>query len=121
MPGEFAGKVFLLTAAIDGGMAWLAVFAAGDMAVGLFYVGLFYYVRVIAEMYFKAPRRAGHRRRRLHGWARPERRGDACFRGCPSRRTVAQQLRSVTALNGDLDISAPGRLEVLRGSLTPCT
>lgn len=48
----FAGKVFLLSAAINGGMTWLAVAAAGNMAVGLFY-----YVRVIAEMYFEAPLR----------------------------------------------------------------
>jgi formate hydrogenlyase subunit 3/multisubunit Na+/H+ antiporter MnhD subunit len=37
----FAGKVLLLGAAIDGGMAWLAVIAAINMAVALFY-----YVRV---------------------------------------------------------------------------
>lgn len=46
----FAGKVFLLSAAIDGGMTWLAVVAAINMAIGFFY-----YVRVIAEMYFEAP------------------------------------------------------------------
>jgi NADH-quinone oxidoreductase subunit N len=43
----FAGKVLLLGAAIDGGMAWLAVIAATNMAVALFY-----YARVVAEMYF---------------------------------------------------------------------
>jgi len=48
----FAGKVFLLSAAIDGGMTWLAIIAAVNMAVGLFY-----YVRVIAEMYFEPPTR----------------------------------------------------------------
>ncbi len=48
----FAGKVLLLSAAIDGGMTWLAVIGAINMAVGLFY-----YVRVIAEMYFEAPLR----------------------------------------------------------------
>ncbi|HJS87108.1 MAG TPA: NADH-quinone oxidoreductase subunit N [Acetobacteraceae bacterium] len=48
----FAGKVFLLTATIDGGMTWLAVIGAANMAVGLFY-----YVRIIAEMYFEAPSR----------------------------------------------------------------
>ena len=48
----FAGKVFLLSAAIDGGMAWLAVIGAVNMAVGLYY-----YVRVIAEMYFETPLR----------------------------------------------------------------
>lgn len=44
----FAGKVFLLSAAINGGMVWLAVIAAINMTVGLVY-----YVRVIAEMYFQ--------------------------------------------------------------------
>ncbi len=48
----FAGKVFLLSAAIDGGMTWLAVIGAVNMAVGLYY-----YVRVIAEMYFETPLR----------------------------------------------------------------
>ncbi|MBN9560554.1 MAG: NADH-quinone oxidoreductase subunit N [Alphaproteobacteria bacterium] len=49
----FAGKVLLLGAAIDGGMAWLAVIAAINMAVALFY-----YVRVVAEMYFAPEERA---------------------------------------------------------------
>ncbi|MDN3627030.1 NADH-quinone oxidoreductase subunit N [Methylobacterium isbiliense] len=48
----FAGKVFLLVAAIEGGLAWLAVVAAANMAVALFY-----YAAVIAEMYFKEPER----------------------------------------------------------------
>jgi NADH-quinone oxidoreductase subunit N len=48
----FAGKVFLLSAAIDGGMSWLAVIGAVNMAVGLYY-----YLRIIAEMYFEAPGR----------------------------------------------------------------
>ncbi|MEO8713524.1 MAG: NADH-quinone oxidoreductase subunit N [Acetobacteraceae bacterium] len=48
----FAGKVFLLSATIDGGMTWLAVIGAANMAIGLFY-----YVRIIAEMYFEAPTR----------------------------------------------------------------
>jgi NADH-quinone oxidoreductase subunit N len=48
----FAGKVLLLSAAISGGMAWLAVIGAVNMAVGLYY-----YVRVIAEMYFEPPLR----------------------------------------------------------------
>jgi NADH-quinone oxidoreductase subunit N len=43
----FAGKVLLLTAAIDGHMTWLAVVAAINMAVGLYY-----YATVIADMYF---------------------------------------------------------------------
>ena len=48
----FAGKVFLLLAAIDGDLAWLAVLAAANMAVALAY-----YVAVIAEMYFREPKR----------------------------------------------------------------
>jgi NADH-quinone oxidoreductase subunit N len=44
----FAGKVFLLTAAIDGGFTWLAVIAAANMAIALYY-----YAIVIAEMYFR--------------------------------------------------------------------
>jgi NADH-quinone oxidoreductase subunit N len=48
----FAGKVLLLLAAIDGGFAWLAVFAAANMAVALYY-----YVAIIAEMYFREPER----------------------------------------------------------------
>nr|WP_244936677.1 proton-conducting transporter membrane subunit [Methylobacterium currus] len=48
----FAGKVFLLLAAIDGDLAWLAVLAAANMAVALSY-----YVAVIAEMYFREPER----------------------------------------------------------------
>lgn len=50
----FAGKVFVLTAAIDGGMTWLAVVAAVNMAVGLYY-----YVAVLAEMYLRRPEEAG--------------------------------------------------------------
>ncbi|MCL4401729.1 MAG: NADH-quinone oxidoreductase subunit N [Acidobacteria bacterium] len=46
----FAGKVLLLQTAIDGGMLWLAIVAALNMVVGLFY-----YLRVIAEMCLKAP------------------------------------------------------------------
>ena len=48
----FAGKVFLLMAAIDGGFAWLAIVAAINMAIALYY-----YVMVIAEMYFCQPKR----------------------------------------------------------------
>jgi NADH-quinone oxidoreductase subunit N len=44
----FAGKVFLLTAAIDGGFTWLAIVAAGNMAIALYY-----YAMVIADMYFR--------------------------------------------------------------------
>jgi NADH-quinone oxidoreductase subunit N len=44
----FAGKVFLLTAAIDGGFTWLAVIAAINMAIALYY-----YAVVIADMYFR--------------------------------------------------------------------
>lgn len=59
----FAGKVFVLTAAIDGGMTWLAVVAAVNMAVGLYY-----YVAVLAEMYL---------RRRPEGPGRPAVQGSA--------------------------------------------
>ncbi len=48
----FAGKVFLLMAAIDGGFVWLAVIAALNMAVALYY-----YAVIIAEMYFREPER----------------------------------------------------------------
>jgi NADH-quinone oxidoreductase subunit N len=46
----FAGKVFLLEAGIAGGMTWLAVVAAANMVLALFY-----YVSVIAEMYLRPP------------------------------------------------------------------
>ena len=46
----FTGKVLLLAAAIDGGMTWLAVIAALNMALALYY-----YVAIIAEMYLKQP------------------------------------------------------------------
>jgi NADH-quinone oxidoreductase subunit N len=42
----FAGKVLLLSAALEGGLAWLALVAAANMAIGFYY-----YVAVIAEMY----------------------------------------------------------------------
>jgi NADH-quinone oxidoreductase subunit N len=45
----FAGKVFLLMAAIDGGMSWLAIIAALNMVAGLYY-----YAVIVAEMYFRA-------------------------------------------------------------------
>ena len=48
----FAGKVFLLMAAIDGGFAWLAVIAAINMAVALYY-----YALIVGEMYFRKPER----------------------------------------------------------------
>lgn len=44
----FAGKVLLLSAALAGGLMWLAIFAAINMAVALYY-----YVAVIAEMYLR--------------------------------------------------------------------
>ncbi|HJT70821.1 MAG TPA: NADH-quinone oxidoreductase subunit N [Terriglobales bacterium] len=44
----FVGKVFLLQAAIDGRMLWLAVIAAANMVIALFY-----YLRIIAAMYLK--------------------------------------------------------------------
>ncbi len=46
----FAGKVLVLTAAIDGGMAWLAVLAALNMVIALAY-----YLGVIAQMYLSPP------------------------------------------------------------------
>jgi NADH-quinone oxidoreductase subunit N len=47
----FAGKVFLLVEAIDGAMAWLAILALVN-----FTVALYYYVRLVAEMYLRHPR-----------------------------------------------------------------
>jgi NADH-quinone oxidoreductase subunit N len=47
----FAGKIFVLTAAMDGGMTWLAVVAIVNMTVALYY-----YIAVAAQMVFKAPR-----------------------------------------------------------------
>lgn len=46
----FAGKIFLLAAVLEGGMLWLAVIAAINMALALYY-----YVAVIAEMYLAQP------------------------------------------------------------------
>lgn len=46
----FAGKVLLLEAALDGGMAWLAIVAALNMLLALVY-----YLRLVAWMYFQAP------------------------------------------------------------------
>ena len=46
----FAGKVLLFTPALSAGLSWLAVFAALNMVVGLYY-----YLRPIAEMYLQAP------------------------------------------------------------------
>lgn len=61
----FAGKVFLLIAAIDGGLAWLAVIAAVNMAFALYY-----YVAIIAEMYFRQPSRTVDVARGLgYAWA----------------------------------------------------
>lgn len=48
----FAGKVFLLIAAIDGGFIWLAVIAAVNMTVALYY-----YAVIVAEMYFRKSER----------------------------------------------------------------
>jgi len=44
----FAGKIFLLSAALEGGFVWLAIIAIINMAIGLYY-----YVAIIAEMYLK--------------------------------------------------------------------
>lgn len=49
----FAGKVILLMAAIDGGFVWLAIIAAVNMVVALYY-----YATVVAEMYFREPERS---------------------------------------------------------------
>lgn len=50
--------MLLLSAALNGGMGWLDIFAAANMAAGLAYD-----VRIIAELYFEAaqsaPRLAG--------------------------------------------------------------
>ncbi len=46
----FAAKVLVLTAALDGGFAWLAVVAALNMAVALYY-----YAVVLAECWFRPP------------------------------------------------------------------
>lgn len=44
----FLGKVLLLGAALSGGLTWLAVFAALNMLVGLYY-----YLRPVVEMYLR--------------------------------------------------------------------
>jgi NADH-quinone oxidoreductase subunit N len=44
----FAGKVLLLSTALEGGLAWLAMIAGANMVIGLYY-----YVAIIAEMYLK--------------------------------------------------------------------
>jgi NADH-quinone oxidoreductase subunit N len=46
--GGFVGKLTLFTTTIDGGYAWLAVVAVANTVVSLFY-----YLRVIAPMYFE--------------------------------------------------------------------
>jgi len=46
----FVGKVVVLEAALGGGMAWLAIIGIVNMAVGLYY-----YARVIMEMYMRDP------------------------------------------------------------------
>ncbi|KFI23663.1 NADH-quinone oxidoreductase subunit N [Nitrosococcus oceani] len=46
----FAGKVFLLEAVLDGEMIWLAVIAAINMTLALYY-----YVKIIAEIYLYSP------------------------------------------------------------------
>lgn len=61
----FAGKVLLLIVAIDGGLTWLAVIAAINMAIALYY-----YAVIVAGMYFRA---GGHKQgivsRRGYLWA----------------------------------------------------
>lgn len=46
----FAGKIFLFLAVLDGRLTWLAVLAAVNMTVALYY-----YIAVAAQMYFRAP------------------------------------------------------------------
>lgn len=46
----FVGKVLLLSAVINGGLVWLAMIAAINMTVALFY-----YARLIGMMYFETP------------------------------------------------------------------
>lgn len=46
----FLGKVLIFNAAYQGGMVWLAVIAAANMVLALSY-----YIRVVAEMYLRAP------------------------------------------------------------------
>jgi NADH-quinone oxidoreductase subunit N len=59
----FAGKVLVLEVALDGGLAWLAVIAAINWIVALYY-----YVGLVAQIYFRPatrdaelPGRAGYR------------------------------------------------------------
>ena len=46
----FVGKVALFLVALSGGYAWLVVIAAINAAVGIYY-----YLRIIAAMYFESP------------------------------------------------------------------
>ena len=46
----FAGKILLLTAAMQGGLSWLAILAVSNMAVALYY-----YVAVVAQLYLRPP------------------------------------------------------------------
>lgn len=46
----YVGKVLVLGATIDGGLPWLAALAAAN-----FVVGLYYYLRVVARVYLRAP------------------------------------------------------------------
>ncbi|MFZ1199475.1 MAG: NADH-quinone oxidoreductase subunit N [Desulfobacterales bacterium] len=46
----FAGKILLLTAAMQGGLTWLAVVAVVNMTVALYY-----YVAVAAQLYMRPP------------------------------------------------------------------
>ncbi|CAN5651576.1 NADH-quinone oxidoreductase subunit NuoN [soil metagenome] len=50
----FVGKLTVFTAAIDGGYAWLAIVAVANTVISLFY-----YLRVVAAMYFDAAAGAG--------------------------------------------------------------
>jgi NADH-quinone oxidoreductase subunit N len=48
--GGFAGKILLLSVTLKGGLLWLALIGILNMAVGLYY-----YLSIIAKMYFKEP------------------------------------------------------------------
>lgn len=46
----FAGKILVLEAALGGGMTWLALVGIVNMTIGLYY-----YIRIIVEMYMREP------------------------------------------------------------------
>ncbi|TSA85514.1 NADH-quinone oxidoreductase subunit N [Deinococcus detaillensis] len=61
----FLGKVLLLQMALSGGLTWLAVFAALNMVLGLYY-----YLRPVVEMYLRSPEGETELHREPgYGWA----------------------------------------------------